>query len=73
MYNYDRVGVLYLQSNSEIGGSDVALLRLVESLDRTRFRPVIVLPSDGPLTKDFQRRGAKVVVVSEMLKLTTRK
>src|SRR5437764_5874684 len=73
MYNDDRVRVLYLQSNSEIGGSDVALLRLVESLDRTRFRPVIVLPSDGPLTKDFERRGAKVVVVSEMLKLTTQK
>jgi glycosyltransferase involved in cell wall biosynthesis len=73
MYNDDRVRVLYLQSNSEIGGSDVALLRLVESLDRTRFRPVIALPSDGPLTKDFERRGAKVVVVSEMLKLTTQK
>jgi glycosyltransferase involved in cell wall biosynthesis len=73
MYNDDRVGVLYLQSNSEIGGSDVALLRLVESLDRTRFRPVIVLPADGPLTKDFEKRGAKVVVVSEMLKLTTQK
>ncbi len=73
MYNDGRVRVLYIQSNSEIGGSDVALLRLVEGLDRTRFRPIIALPSDGPLTKDFGRRGAKVVVLSEMLKLTTRK
>jgi glycosyltransferase involved in cell wall biosynthesis len=71
MYNDDRSRVLYLQSNSEIGGSDVALLRLVESLDRTRFCPVIALPSDGPLKKDFEKCGAKVVVVSEMLKLTT--
>lgn len=49
MYNDGRVRVLYIQSNSEIGGSDVALLRLVGGLDRTRFRPVVALPSDGPL------------------------
>jgi glycosyltransferase involved in cell wall biosynthesis len=73
MINDGRIRVLYLQSNSEIGGSDVALLRLVGSLDPSRFRPVVVLPSDGPLTKDFERRGAKVVVAGEMLKLTTQK
>lgn len=67
------VRVLYLQSNSEIGGSDVSLLRIVEGLDRSRFRPVVVLPSHGPLTKPLEERGAKVVVVGAMLKLTTRK
>ena len=67
------VMVLYLQSNSEIGGSDVSLLRLVENLDTSRFRPVVVLPSRGPLTKAFEERGAKVVVMGGMLKLTTRK
>ena len=67
------VRVLYLQSNSEIGGSDVALLRIVENLDPSRFRPVVVLPSRGPLTKAFEERGAKVFIVSGMLKLTTRK
>lgn len=67
------VRVLYLQSNSEIGGSDVSLLRIVEGLDRSRFRPVVVLPSQGPLTKAFEERGAEVVVVGGMLKLTTRK
>ncbi|MFN2598916.1 MAG: glycosyltransferase [Pyrinomonadaceae bacterium] len=67
------INVLYLQSNSEIGGSDVSLLRIVENLDLSRFRPVVVLPSRGPLTKAFAERGAKVVVVGEMLKLTSRK
>jgi glycosyltransferase involved in cell wall biosynthesis len=67
------VRVLYLQSSSEIGGSDISLLRIVENLDRSRFRPVVVLPSRGPLTKAFEERGAKVVVMSGMLKLTTRK
>ena len=67
------VRVLYLQSSSEIGGSDVSLLRIVENLDRSRFRPVVVLPSRGPLTKAFEERGAEVVIMGEMLKLTTRK
>lgn len=67
------VRVLYLQSNSEIGGSDVCLLRIVENLDPSRFRAVVALPSRGPLAKAFEERGAKVVVVGSMLKLTTRR
>src|SRR4051794_2395387 len=67
------VNVLYLQSNSEIGGSDVSLLRIIETLDRSRFRPVVVLPSSGPLVNAFAERGAKVVILDRMLKLTTRK
>ena len=73
MHGDALVRVLYLQSNSEIGGSDISLLRIVEGLDRSRFRAVVALPSQGPLAKEFERRGAKVVVVREMLKLTTRK
>lgn len=69
----DLVRVLYLQSNSEIGGSDISLLRIVDNLDLSRFRPVVVLPSRGPLTRAFEERGAKVVIMGGMLKLTTRK
>lgn len=65
--------VLYLQSNSEIGDSDVSLLRMVESLDHSRFEPFVVLPSDGPLTGALRERGATVFVLRQMLKLTTRK
>ncbi len=54
------VTVLYVQPTSEIGGSDVALLRLVTNLDRARFRPVVVLPRDGPLVESL--RGAGVAV-----------
>lgn len=73
MHGDALVRVLYLQSNSEIGGSDVSLLRIIENLDQSRFRPVVVLPSSGPLVRAFEERGAKVVIVSRMLKLTTRK
>ncbi|HLL77124.1 MAG TPA: glycosyltransferase family 4 protein [Pyrinomonadaceae bacterium] len=69
----NRRRVLYLQSNSEIGGSDVCLLRMVEALDRSRFDPLVVLPSDGPLTGALRERGASLFILREMMKLTTRK
>jgi len=48
------VTVLYIQPSSEIGGSDIALYRLVAELDRTRYRPVVVLPRDGPLVANLR-------------------
>lgn len=65
--------VLYLQSTSEIGGSDVSLLRMVEGLDKSRFRPAVGLPSDGPLVEKIKRQGCDVFIIDEMIKLTSRK
>ena len=56
----ERSRILYVQPNSEVGGSDIALLRLVACLDRTRFDPVIVLPGDGPLVQHFKALDAAV-------------
>ncbi|MGH7771208.1 MAG: glycosyltransferase family 4 protein, partial [Candidatus Binatia bacterium] len=73
MRNCTPHNVLYLQSTSEIGGSDISLLRLIEKLDKTRFRPHVVLPSDGPLVEALKMQQCKVSILKEMLKLTTRR
>jgi len=65
--------ILYLHTTSEVGGSDVSLVRLIEGLDRTRFRAIVVLPSDGPLVPRLRDAGAEVVVVPALLKLTSRR
>jgi glycosyltransferase involved in cell wall biosynthesis len=65
--------VMYVQPNSAIGGSDVSLLRIIEKLDRRRFEPIVALPASGPLTHEFEKRGARVFIVAEMLPLTTRR
>jgi glycosyltransferase involved in cell wall biosynthesis len=65
--------VLYLQSTSEIGGSDVSLLRIVEGLDKSRFQPAVALPSDGPLVEKLRQQGCDVFIVDQMIKLTTRR
>ncbi len=65
--------ILYLQSTSEIGGSDISLLRIIEKLDRARFQPCVVLPHDGPLVESLRKLGADVFIEPAMLKLTTRR
>ena len=52
--------VLYVQPTSEIGGSDIALHRLVTNLDPSRYRPVVVLPHDGPLVESLRVAGVAV-------------
>ena len=65
--------ILYLHTTSEVGGSDVSLARLVEGLDRDRYRAVVALPSDGPLVPRLRTAGATVVVMPVLKKLTSRK
>jgi glycosyltransferase involved in cell wall biosynthesis len=65
--------ILYLQSTSEVGGSDVSLLRLVENLDKNVFEPCVLLPHDGPLVEKLREHTNEIYFLKEMLKLTTRK
>jgi glycosyltransferase involved in cell wall biosynthesis len=65
--------ILYLHTTSEIGGSDVSLVRLVEGLDPARYQAVVVLPSDGPLVARLRDAGAAVHVMPALLKLTSRR
>jgi glycosyltransferase involved in cell wall biosynthesis len=55
------VKVLYLSITSEIGGADLAMLRTVRELDRSRFAPVVALPGEGPLVEAFREAGAETV------------
>jgi len=55
--------VVYVQPTSEVGGSDVALARLVKHLDRRRYRPVVVLPKQGPVVPLFEAAGAEVRIL----------
>jgi glycosyltransferase involved in cell wall biosynthesis len=47
--------ILYLHSSDELYGSDRSLLDLVSGLDRERFRPIVVLPTDLPYTRELTR------------------
>lgn len=49
-----RRRILYLDHTSVLGGGELALLALVKELDRTRFDPVVLLFSEGPLVAEMR-------------------
>jgi glycosyltransferase involved in cell wall biosynthesis len=52
--------ILYVQPNNGIGGSDIALLRMIHALDRERWAPVVALPHEGPLSALLEEAGAEL-------------
>lgn len=52
--------VLYVQPNSEVGGSDIALARTIEAMAETGQRSSVILPADGPLVPRMREAGAEV-------------
>ena len=51
--------VLYFSDLSILGGGEVCLAALLRTLDRGRFRPVVVAPERGPLLEEVERLGAR--------------
>jgi len=56
--------ILYISSRSDVGaGGENYLLTLFRNLDRKRFQPIVVLPSDGSLRKPLEDLGIEVIVI----------
>ena len=55
--------ILFVHQSAEMYGSDKMLLSLVDGLDRSRFRAIVLLPSDGPLRDELSVRGITTHVV----------
>jgi glycosyltransferase involved in cell wall biosynthesis len=55
--------ILYFNLYAELGGAENALLHLLASLDRTRFRPLVALASDGPLGARLAEAGVEHRVI----------
>ena len=49
--------VLFVDHIAAMGGGEIALLNLVRALDRSRYEPVVLLMSDGPLRARLQHAG----------------
>jgi len=62
--------ILYLQSTSEISGTDIALLRTIEALDPSRFEPHVVLHRLEPFSEEYRRAGAHVHEIPSMRQLS---
>lgn len=57
-----RQRVLFLEPSALVTGGSIALLRLVEALDKRAFKPLVILGSEGPLVQRFRRvQGCSVL------------
>ncbi len=57
------VPILYLDHTAKWSGGEIALARLLGSLDRTRFRPLVLLAEDGPLVERLREMNVETHVL----------
>jgi glycosyltransferase involved in cell wall biosynthesis len=55
--------VLFVDHTATWGGGEVALFNLVRAIDPARYRPVVLLFSDGPLGDKFRAAGIETRVL----------
>ncbi len=56
--------ILYIDHTAKLGGGEIALLHLVQHLDRARFVPVVVLGEDGPLRAKLEESGVETHILA---------
>ncbi len=54
--------ILYIHNSADIYGASRSLVRLLRTLDRTRFEPLVMLPADGPLAELVRAESVRVIV-----------
>lgn len=61
---------MYLDCFTALGGAEVILLTLLDTLDRTAFEPLVVLPGEGLLLDELRRRRTRVLLEPKLRALT---
>jgi glycosyltransferase involved in cell wall biosynthesis len=62
------ITILFIHQSAELYGSDKTLLLLLQRLDKSKFSPVVILPSEGLLKVELEKENIKVVI-APVLKL----
>jgi glycosyltransferase involved in cell wall biosynthesis len=57
-----RTRILYVHNGPNIYGASRSLIRLLRVLDRERFKPLVLLPADGPLVELVREMNVEVIV-----------
>lgn len=59
--------ILYVYHVSSVGGGSYCLLNVLKAVDRTKYRPVVLLRSDGPLVSEIKKLDIEVCFFPAML------
>ncbi len=63
MSSSSPIRILYLDHTAKLSGGEMALVRLLGALDRTRVEPIVVLAEEGPLVELLQRAQVETHVL----------
>ena len=58
--------ILFIHSSSELYGSDRSLLNIIKNLDKTKYKPYVVLPCEGPLVNEMKKISGVSVQIFEI-------
>lgn len=59
----EPISILFTHTASLIGGGNKVLLSLFAGLDRTRYRPISILPEHGPMEAELEKLGVMSLVL----------
>lgn len=62
--NSNKKNILFLHAGAELYGADKVLLELIEGITFTEYNPIVILPNDGPLVKELERKEIDVRIIN---------
>lgn len=57
-----KTKILYISHSAAIAGAEVCLLTLLKYLNKEKFEPVVVFPSEGPLKEKIEGLGVRTYI-----------
>ncbi len=58
--------ILYIHNGSDFYGASRSLLRLVTRIDRSKYEPLVILPSNGPLADALRAKGIPLYIMKSL-------
>lgn len=60
--------ILFIHQSAELYGSDKTILLFISNLDKSKYKPIVILPFEGPLKRELEKNNIKVII-APVLKL----
>lgn len=55
--------ILFLHAGAEMYGADKVMLDLIKRLDKNKYYPIVILPTNGALVDALKKEGVQVIVM----------
>lgn len=57
------INILFLHAGAEMYGADKVMLDLIRNLDKSKYKPYVILPSEGVLVDELKKEKVNVTVM----------